>query len=82
MEFENIYSKKVFRMKENKETVIQCINTLLMGEGSEVEQSEKINYIIENTFDPQVSNLIFWDDRRLTAEEIYDVAMSYKAIIL
>jgi hypothetical protein len=36
----------------------------------------------ENVPDPEVSNLIYWNDEELTAEKIVDKALSYKPIQL
>lgn len=81
-DYENIYKQREQKLKDNKDLVISYIKKVLRGIGTEKEIDHMINFIEENTLDPSIINLIFWDDRDLTAEQIYDIAMNYKPIVL
>ncbi len=79
--YQDIYEERSKRMIENRTVVITYIQRIRRADGTENEIDEMLKFIEDNVLDPSVSNLLFWDDRNLTAEEIYDIAMSYKPII-
>jgi len=67
--------------------LIELVEKIMHGEGTEEETNEWLELIKANVPDPEVSDLIFWPDVRglpdnLTAEQIVDMAVSYKPIAL
>ncbi|MCQ4088409.1 hypothetical protein [Saccharibacillus sp. JS10] len=68
-------------MKLNKEQVISLIEKIQNSEGTEQEIDDKIELLKKNVPDPNVSNLIFWSEEGYSAEQIYEMAMSYKPIV-
>lgn len=81
-EYEKIYNRRQKDIQNNKKLVIQYIRKIQNALGTEDELEKMLEFIVNNTYDPNISNLIYWDDRNLTAEEIYSIAMSYKPIML
>lgn len=50
-------------------------------DGTEEEIDEMIKLLEKNVPDPGVSDLIFWGEER-TPQEIVEIALSYKPILL
>lgn len=78
----NIYNQRDQRMNDKKDLVISYIKKVMLSIGTDKEINNMINFIQENTLAPNIIDLIFWNDRDLTAEQIYDIAMDYKPLIL
>ena len=68
-------------MKLNKEQVISLIEKIQNSEETEQEVDDMIELLKKNVLDPNVSNLIFWSEEEYSAEQIYEMAMSYKPIV-
>ncbi len=68
--------------KLKKEELIKLVERMCKGEGSDDEISEWMELLEQNLLDPNISDLIFWNNEDLTAEQIVDRAMNYKPIIL
>lgn len=68
--------------KLNREQLIELVQRIMNGEGSEDEQDEWLELLGQQVPHPEVSNLIFWDERELTAEQIVDEALNYRPILL
>ncbi|WP_411343859.1 hypothetical protein ACE3MZ_20000 [Paenibacillus sp. WLX1005] len=66
----------------DREQLIALVQRIMDGEGSEGEQDEWLELLRRQVPHPEVSNLIFWDERDLTAEQIVDEALNYRAILL
>lgn len=81
-EYQKLYKKRNESLSKNKECVIEYIQKLLDADGTDEELDQMLEFIEENTIDPEVSDLIFWDRRQLSATQIYDIAMSYRIIEL
>ncbi len=62
--------------------LIQLVQRILDGEGSEQQQDEWLELLIRQVPHPEVSNLIFWNDEDWTAEQIVDEALVYRPIVL
>ncbi|GAB3870855.1 hypothetical protein GCM10029964_006120 [Kibdelosporangium lantanae] len=62
--------------------MITLIERLIRGEGTEAEAGEWLDQLARSIPNPHVSDLIFWSDEPLTAEEILDRAMEYRPIRL
>lgn len=66
-----------------KEELIKIVERLQTADfSSDKEGRELMNLLERNVIHPEVSNLIFWNDTELTAEEIVEKALSYKPIPL
>lgn len=68
--------------KLNREQLIELVQRIMDGEGSENEQDEWLELLGQQVSHPEVSNLIFWDERELTAEQVVDEALNYRPILL
>ncbi|MHC1748018.1 MAG: hypothetical protein AB9856_06445 [Cellulosilyticaceae bacterium] len=71
-------------MKKNREKIIELIDKLLNGEGTESEQDEWIDIISKSVpFYEKIINLIFWSDEEINSREIYERAeLEHKPIHL
>ncbi len=68
--------------KLTREELIKLVERMCNGEGSDDEIGEWIEILERNVPDPNVSDLVYWNNEGLTPEQIIDRAMSYKPIIL
>ncbi|WP_046226166.1 bacteriocin immunity protein [Paenibacillus dauci] len=66
----------------DREQLIVLVAKIQNGEGTEQEQDHLLEQLEQNVSHPEVSNLIFWDKRELTAEQIVDEALAYQPIRL
>jgi len=66
----------------DREQLIVLVTKIQNGEGTEQEQDHLLEQLEQNVPHPEVSNLIFWDKRELTAEQIVDEALAYQPIRL
>ncbi|ANF95597.1 bacteriocin immunity protein [Paenibacillus bovis] len=66
----------------DREQLIALVNKIQSGEGSEQEQDDLLEQLQQNVPHPGVSDLIYWDKRELTAEQIVDEALAYEPIRL
>ncbi len=65
-----------------KEELIELVEMIIKVVGTEDEIDKFLDVLQNNVPYPGVSDLIFWNDDNLTAEEIVDKALNYKAIQL
>ena len=68
--------------KLNKEQLIELVKKIVNVEGSEAEIDEMIYLLERNVPHPGVSDLIFWNEKNYTPEQIIEIALSYKPIQL
>ena len=66
--------------KMTKKELIELVKKIKNCEGSEEEIDDMIDILEKNIIYPDISNLIFYDEK--TPEEIIDIALAYKAIQL
>ena len=66
----------------NRERLIKLVNDIIEFNGTEEDIDNMINILESNIIDPEVTDLIFYSKDNLSAEEIVDKALSYKAIEL
>lgn len=64
-----------------KEELIKLVEKIKKCEGTEEEIDAMIKLLERNVPHPEVSDLIFWDEEK-TPQEIVELALSYKPIIL
>ena len=62
--------------------MVELVERISAGAGTEAEQEEWLETLEANVPDPAVSDLIFWPERELTAEEIVDRALAYESVAL
>ena len=60
--------------------LIDLVNKIINCEGTEEEIDNMILLLEENVIYPDISDLIFYDEK--SAEEIVDIALAYKPILL
>lgn len=65
----------------SKEDLIILVEKIMKCDGTEEEIDEMIKLLEKNVPDPRVSDLIFWGEER-TPQEIVEIALSYKPILL
>ncbi len=68
--------------KLSRAELIELVQRIQNAEGSEEQQEEWLELLMRQVPHPEVSNLIFWSDEELTAEQIVDQAMAYRSIQL
>lgn len=68
--------------KLSREELVDLVNKIIDCEGAEGEIDEMIELVKKNVYDPNVSDLIFWNEENLTSEQIVDRALNYKPILL
>ncbi len=64
-----------------KDELLELINALLSGEGDEHETSYWLALLEHNVPNPSVSDLIYWSQPEMSAEEILAEALAYQPII-
>ncbi|MFU1797446.1 bacteriocin immunity protein [Paenibacillus azoreducens] len=69
-------------MELSKKELLELVEKIMQADGSEQEIDEMIDVLERNVPHPQVSDLIFWNEKELTPEEIIEEAMNYKPIII
>ncbi|MFB8372199.1 bacteriocin immunity protein [Paenibacillus taichungensis] len=62
--------------------LVELVRKLMNTEGTEDELDEMLNELQQQMPYAEISNLIFWDDRDLTPEQIVEEALSARPIIL
>lgn len=67
--------------KLTREELIELTEKIMNCCGSEKEIDDMIMILEKNVPHPEVSDLIFWGNNK-TADEIVDIALNYKPIIL
>ena len=68
--------------KLNRQQLIDLVTKIINVEGSEEEIDVWITTLEKNVPHPNVSDLIYYPDEEMTAEEIVDKALSYRPIQL
>ncbi|WP_082124658.1 hypothetical protein [Lysobacter capsici] len=66
----------------SRSDLIGAIDKLMKSEGSEEELDGLLNDLCEWAVMPKVSDMIFYPEEDLTAEEIADRILSYKPVLL
>lgn len=66
--------------KLTREELIVLVNKIIECEGSEDEVDKMLEVLRSNVPHPEVSDLIYWNEEELTAEQIVDEALAYRTI--
>lgn len=66
---------------ENREELVELVRKIKNAEGTEEELDEMLELLERSVPHPEVSDLIFWDERNLNPEEIVEEALNYQPII-
>jgi len=64
-----------------RQELIELVNKIKDCDGTEEEIDNMILVLEKNVPHPEVSDLIFWGEEK-TAEQIVDIALNYKPIML
>lgn len=64
-----------------RQELIELVNKIKDCDGTEEEIDNMILVLEKNVPHPEVSDLIFWGEDK-TAEQIVDIALNYKSIVL
>lgn len=65
-----------------RDQLIELVQRIIAVEGTEKEIDDMVDLFEHHVPYPGASDLIYWDDRDLTAEEIVDTALAYQPIAL
>ncbi|WP_309398744.1 bacteriocin immunity protein [Cerasicoccus maritimus] len=68
--------------KLTREELIALVERIENAEGSENEIDRMIEVLEENVPDPNVSDLIFYPEEKMTAAQVVDKALAYTPITL
>ena len=66
---------------DNKE-LVELVKKIMEADCTEEEHNELLCLLEENVPDPEVSDLIYYHEPELTAEEVVEKALEYKPIQL
>lgn len=67
---------------DNQLHLVELVRKLMDAEGTEAELDDMLTELQQQVPHPEISNLIFWDDRDLTPEQIVEEALAARPIIL
>lgn len=67
---------------DNRSHLIELVRKLMDAEGSEAELDDMLTELQQQVPHAEISNLIYWDDRDLTPEQIVEEALAARPIIL
>jgi len=62
--------------------LVALVERIIAAQGTESEIDELITLLEKNVPHPRVSDLIFYPERPMTAEQIVDTALAYRPISL
>jgi hypothetical protein len=65
-----------------REQLIALVEKLLSNEGTDEQDHEWLALLARNVPHPHVSDLIYWNEQELSAEEIVDQALAWRPIEL
>jgi hypothetical protein len=66
----------------SREDLVPLVRKLQNAVGADEEQAAWLTLLERNVPHPGVSDLVYWSNEELTAEEVVDRALAYQAIIL
>jgi len=66
----------------SREELIALVTRIMDADGTEEEINDMITLLERNVPHPEVSDLIFYPEKEMTAEEVVDAALAYKPIQL
>lgn len=65
-----------------KEELVELVEKIMNAAGTEEEIDAMLDELRKNVPHPSVSDLIFWPEEELTAEEIVELALAFRPIVL
>lgn len=65
-----------------RQELVELVAKIVSANGSEAEIAEWLQTLEANVPDPAVSDLIYWAEREMTADEIVDRARAYEVVAL
>ena len=73
---QNIY------LQLNKSELVTLVELIIHADGTEKEIDQMVYILKRNVPHPAVTDLIFWNKVPLTAEQVVEIALAYKPILL
>lgn len=67
---------------DNRLHLVELVRKLMDAEGTEAELDDMLTELKQQVPHAEISNLIFWDDRDLTPEQIVEEALAARPILL
>lgn len=67
---------------DNRLHLVELVRKLMDSEGTEAELDDMLTELQQQAPHAEISNLIFWDDRDLTPEQIVEEALASRPILL
>ncbi|WP_260632559.1 hypothetical protein [Paenibacillus xylanexedens] len=67
---------------DNPLHLVELVRKLMDSEGTEAELDDMLTELQQQVPYAEISNLIFWDERDLTPEQIVEEALASRPIIL
>ncbi|WP_228923138.1 hypothetical protein [Streptomyces sp. DH7] len=74
--------KAMTESRMGRDDLVRLVASIMEVRGSEEEVDEMLGLLRENVPDLNVSDLIYYADPELTAEQVVDAAMKYKPFAL
>ncbi|ODP27221.1 bacteriocin immunity protein [Paenibacillus sp. PK4536] len=69
-------------MTLSRNECIDLVERIMQDRGNEQEIDQWLVTLEQNVPHPEISNLIFWNDKDCSAAEIVDKALAYQPILL
>ncbi|WP_241669449.1 bacteriocin immunity protein [Paenibacillus sp. CFBP13512] len=69
-------------MTLSRNECIDLVERIMQDRGNEQEIDQWLVTLEQNVPHPEISNLIFWNDKDYSAAEIVDKALAYQPILL
>jgi len=63
-----------------REQLVALVTRIIEADGTEEEIDNMMTLLEQNVPHPEVSDLIFYPEKDMTAEEVVDVALAYKPL--
>ncbi|MBX2799776.1 MAG: hypothetical protein KTR31_19010 [Myxococcales bacterium] len=65
-----------------RKALVDLVRRIIAAEGSEEELHARIALVGRHPPDPSWTDLVYWDSRELTPEQVVDEALAYEPILL
>lgn len=69
-------------MTLSRNELIDLVERIMKDQGNEQEIDQWLVMLEQHVPHPEISNLIFWNDKDWSAAEIVDMALAYEPILL
>ncbi|MCZ7416984.1 bacteriocin immunity protein [Streptomyces sp. WMMC897] len=66
----------------SRQELIGLVERIMAGQGSEQEHDALVQKLMDSVVHPHVTDLIYYANPELSAEEVVDAALAYRSIAL